>query len=44
MENDKTYLRDITGSGIIEQLEDPIKEYTFKELEQEITKHHSIII
>ena len=27
----------ITGSGIIEQLEDHIKEYTFKELEKELT-------
>ena len=34
----------ITGSGIIEQLEDPIKEYTFKELEQELTTNHSMII
>ena len=30
----------ITGSEIIEQLEEPIEEYTFKELEQELTKHH----
>ena len=30
----------ITGSGIIEQLEEPINEYTFKELEQALTKHH----
>lgn len=29
----------ITGTGIIEQLEEPIKEYTFKELEKELTKH-----
>ena len=34
----------ITGTGIIEQLEEPIKEYTFKELEQELTKHHFMII
>ena len=34
----------ITGSGIIEQLEEPIEEYTFKELEQELTTHHSMII
>lgn len=34
----------ITGSGIIEQLEEPIKEYTFKELEQELTKHYSMNI
>ena len=33
----------ITGSGIIEQLEDPIKEYTFKELEKELTTKHSMI-
>ena len=26
----------ITGSGIIEQLEEPIKEYTFKELEEKL--------
>ena len=30
----------ITGSGIVEKLEEPIEEYTFKELEQELTKHH----
>lgn len=30
----------ITGTEIIEQLEEPIKEYTFKELEQALTKHH----
>ena len=34
----------VTGTGIIEQLEEPIKEYTFKELEQELTKNHSTII
>ena len=34
----------ITGSGIIEQLEEPIKEYTFKELEKELTTNHSMII
>ena len=34
----------ITGSGIIEQLEEPIEEYTFKELEQALTTHHSMII
>ena len=34
----------ITGSGIIEQLEEPIKEYTFKELEQALTKHYSMNI
>lgn len=34
----------ITGSGIIKQLEEPIKEYTFKELEQELTKHYSMNI
>ena len=34
----------ITGSGIIEQLEKPIKEYTFKELEQALTKHYSMNI
>ena len=34
----------ITGSGIIEQLEEPINEYTFKELEQELTKHYSMNI
>ena len=28
----------ITGSGIIEKLEEPIKEYTFKELENKIFK------
>ena len=33
----------ITGTRIIEQLEEPIKEYTFKELEQALTTHHSII-
>ena len=33
----------ITGSGIIEQLEEPIEEHTFKELEQALTTHHSII-
>ena len=33
----------ITGTGIIEQLEEPIKEYTFKELEQALTKHNSTI-
>ena len=33
----------ITGSGIVEKLEEPIKEYTFKELEQALTTHHSII-
>ena len=43
MENDKTYLRDINGCSI-EQLEEPIEEYTFKELEQELTTHHSMII
>ena len=26
----------ITGSGIIEQLEEPINEYTFKELEEKL--------
>ena len=30
----------VTGIGIIEKLEEPIKEYTFKELEQALTKHH----
>ena len=34
----------ITGSDIIEQLEEPIKEYTFKELEKELTTNHSMII
>ena len=34
----------ITGSEIIEQLEEPINEYTFKELEQALTTHHSMII
>ena len=34
----------ITGSGIIEQLEEPIKEYTFKELEQALTTNNSTII
>ena len=34
----------ITGSGIIEQLEEPINEYTFKELEQALTKHYSMNI
>ena len=34
----------ITGTKIIEQLEEPIKEYTFKELEQALTTHHSMII
>ena len=34
----------ITGSGIIEQLEEPIKEYTFKELDQALTTHNSTII
>lgn len=34
----------ITGTGIIEKLEEPIKKYTFKELEQALTKHHSTII
>ena len=34
----------LTGSGIIEQLEEPIKEYTFKELEQALTTHNSTII
>ena len=34
----------ITGSGVIEQLEEPIKEYTFKELEQALTIHNSTII
>ena len=33
----------ITGSGIVEKLEEPIKEYTFKELEQALTKHNSTI-
>lgn len=28
----------ITGTGIIEQLEEPIKEYTFKELEDKLIK------
>ena len=30
--------------GIIEQLEEPIKEYTFKELEQVLTTNNSTII
>ena len=34
----------ITGTGIINQLEEPIKEYTFKELEQALTTHNSTII
>ena len=34
----------VTGSGIVEKLEEPIKEYTFKELEQALTTHHSMII
>ena len=34
----------ITGTRIIEQLEEPIKEYTFKELEQALTTHNSTII
>ena len=29
----------VTGTGIIEKLEEPIKEYTFKELEQALTAH-----
>ena len=33
----------ITGSGIVEKLEEPIEEYTFKELEQALTKHNSTI-
>ena len=33
----------ITGSGIVEKLEEPIKEYTFKQLEQALTTHHSMI-
>lgn len=28
----------ITGTGIIEQLEEPINEYTFKELENKLCK------
>ena len=28
----------ITGSGIIEQLEEPIEEYSFKELEKKLVK------
>lgn len=28
----------ITGSGIVEQLEEPIEEYTFKELEDKLIK------
>ena len=34
----------ITGTGIIEQLEEPIEKYTFKELEQALTTHNSTII
>ena len=34
----------ITGSGIIEQLEEPIKEYTFKEIDQALTEHYSMNI
>ena len=34
----------ITGSEIIEQLEEPINEYTFKKLEKELTTNHSMII
>ena len=34
----------ITGSGIIEQLEEPTKEYTFKELEQALTTNKYMII
>ena len=34
----------ITGTGILNQLEEPIKEYTFKELEQALATHHSMII
>ena len=34
----------VTGTGIIEKLEEPIKEYTFKELEQALTTHHYTII
>lgn len=34
----------IIGSGIVEKLEEPIKEYTFKELEQALTKHYSMNI
>ena len=34
----------ITGSGIVEKLEEPIKEYTFKELEQALTTNNSTII
>ena len=33
----------ITGSGIVEKLEEPIKEYTFKELEQALTTNNSTI-
>ena len=32
----------ITGSGIIEQLEEPINEYTFKELEEKLIKSMSL--
>ena len=28
----------VTGTGIIEKLEEPIKEYTFKELENKLCK------
>lgn len=34
----------ITGTRIIEQLEEPIEEYTFKELEQALTTNNSTII
>ena len=34
----------INGSGIVEKLEEPIKEYTFKELEQALTTNNSTII
>ena len=33
----------ITGTGIIEQLEEPIEKYTFKELEQTLTTHRYMI-